>query len=111
MGKLEKIFGQKEASAIRFGIQNAKIVEVYDNAVDMEISTQYGRYIFGVYCYYKDGDISRPIAGAIDYDADEQYYDFSDDTFTQTERESLQKILDSHEFEEGHFLDSQSKER
>ena len=103
MDKLEEIFGLKEAAAIRQEIPNAKIIEIYDNAVDVEISTEYGRYIFGVYCYYEDGDISRPIAGTIDYDSDEQYYEFPDNTFTQTERASLQKILDSYEFEKGHF--------
>ena len=103
MDKLEEIFGVKESVAIRREIPNAEITEIYDNAVDIEVSTEYGRYIFGVYCYYKEGDISRPIAGAVDYASDEQYYEFPDDTFTQTERASLQKILDSHEFEEGRF--------
>lgn len=103
MNKLEEIFGLKEAAAIRREIQNAKIIGIYTNAVDIEISTEYGRYIFGVYCYYEEGDNSHPIAGAIEYDSDEQCYEFPDDTFTQTERASLQEILDSHEFEIGLF--------
>ena len=101
--KLQAIFGIDEAKAIRKELPNATITEVYDNSVDIMIHTEYGNYVFGVFCYYADGDTKRPLAGVVDYDADGLYCEFSNDTFSKEERNHLQALLDSHAFEEGHF--------
>jgi len=80
------------------------ISEVYSNAVDITIPTSMGDYTIGVYCYYTDAEnLKKPTIGAIDYDSDNTYVQFSDDIFSKEEREALQVIVDHYDFEEHRF--------
>ena len=81
-------------------LKKAKIIETYDNAVDLEVYTAGGRYIIGVFCYYDQEECKRPIAGEIDYDYDDGNVTLS---FTDSEKAVIQSILDKQEFKQFQF--------
>ena len=81
-------------------LKNAKIIETYDNAVDLKVYTMAGRYIIGVHCYYDNEDCKKPIAGEVDYDYGDGNVILS---FSDSEKKVIQSILDEHEFGQFQF--------
>lgn len=100
-GNSKLLWRSENAKDYPFGceevLKNAKIIETYDNAVDLEIA---GRYIIGVYCYYDNPDCIHPIAGEVDYDYGDGNVILS---FTDSEKKVIQSLLDKREFKQFQF--------
>lgn len=103
-GNSKLLWRSEDAKDYPFGceevLKNAKIIETYDNAVDLEVYTIAGRYVIGVYCYYDNQDCIHPIAGEVDYDYDDGNVILS---FTDSEKKVIQSILDEREFGQFQF--------
>lgn len=111
MNTLNDIFPDETVKLIKECLQNAFISEIYDNAIDLTIPTPEGDFIFGVYCYYSDEDEEKVMAGYMDYDTDDEYYELSNDSFSIQERNTIQAIIDNYSFRKGQFQLEERDER
>ena len=85
-----------ENNCIEF-LSNFKIVEIFDNCVKLS-NENIDTYL---YCYYKNNNFDRPIAGVFVYEEEEDVELNIDLSFV--ELNALQRLLDSHKFPTNKF--------
>lgn len=93
-------------------LKSARIGEVYDNAVELDVCVFKGQraentgihYTVTAYCFYDKEECIKPVIGMIAIDAAEDGH-VVEKTFmlTDKEREALQQVLDKVEFRQYQF--------